>query len=142
MSDPVDTSLEELHALVNLIKTSVDQIEKTYKSNKQPFPSLNGPFNPPSEGLRMSPEVQQAGDILVAAASQLIATVRPPFTTTIVYGLSVRIRCFLDLKANTDNLFKFHIEASMRVAVENHVVEILREAGPQVPILSHAWYSP
>ncbi|KAI0826305.1 O-methyltransferase [Irpex lacteus] len=113
MSDQVRASLEELHTLAKLIKTSVDSIEKIFVAKGQQFPSLDGPLDPQSEAVRMSAEVQQAGNILVAAASQLIATVRPPPVTALVSG------------------FQFHISACLRVAVENHVVEILKAAGPQ-----------
>ncbi len=89
MSDQVRASLEELHTLAKLIKTSVDSIEKIFVAKGQQFPSLDGPLDPQSEAVRMSAEVQQAGNILVAAASQLIATVRPPPVTALVSGFQV-----------------------------------------------------
>ncbi|KAI0695021.1 O-methyltransferase [Cytidiella melzeri] len=113
MSDAIHASLEELHALVKLIKTSADSIEKACITANQPFPALHKPFNPQSEGIRMSPEVQEAGDIIVAAAAQLTAFVRAPPVSAVATAL------------------QFHLPACMRVAVENHVVEILRDAGPQ-----------
>lgn len=91
MSDQVHASLEELRTLVKLIKTSVDTIEKTFLTNNQPFPSLDGPSNPQSEAIRMSPGVQQAGNVLIAASSQLIANVRPPSTTAFLTSIQVRI---------------------------------------------------
>jgi hypothetical protein len=91
MSDSIQASLKELHALADLIKTSIATIEKACLASQQPFPSPDLPFNPQTEGIRMSPEVQQAGDILVAAASQLIAAVRPPPMTVMVYSLQVCI---------------------------------------------------
>ncbi len=90
MSDQVRASLEELHALVKLIKTSVDNIEKTFIAGKQPFPSLDGPSNPQSEAIRMSAEVQQASNILIAASAQLVATVRPPSATAMLTGVQVQ----------------------------------------------------
>ena len=94
MTDSGHASLKDLHALLDLVKSSVASIEKSFVASKQPFPSLNGPFNPASEAVRMSPDVQEATGLLVAAASQLIATVRPPHATILAYTLQVRV--FLD----------------------------------------------
>jgi hypothetical protein len=95
MSDSIHASLKELHALADLIKTSVAAIEKTCLASQQAFPSPDLPFNPQVEGIRMSPEVQQAGDILVAAASQLVAAVRPPPMTIMMYSLQVCVSLVL-----------------------------------------------
>ncbi|KAI0341312.1 O-methyltransferase [Trametopsis cervina] len=113
MSDPVRASLQELRALADLVKNSADAIEKACIDKELPFPSLDEPFTPQSEGARMLPEVQQAAGILVSAAAQLIAVVRPPPLSGVISSL------------------QFHISSCLRVAIENHVIEILRDSGPQ-----------
>lgn len=89
MSTLIPNSLRELRALVDLISTSVDNIEHACIASGQPFPSLSEPFTRESEAIRLSPAVQQAGDILVAAAAQLTAVVRSPTATAMIYGMQV-----------------------------------------------------
>ncbi|KAI0341313.1 O-methyltransferase [Trametopsis cervina] len=113
MSDPVRASLRELRALADLVKDSVDAIEQTCIAKGLPFPSLDEPFTLQSEGARMLPEVQQAAGILVSAAGQLIAAVRPPPLSAVIGSM------------------QYYVSSCLRVAVENHVVEILKGAGPQ-----------
>ncbi|KAA1468506.1 O-methyltransferase [Dentipellis sp. KUC8613] len=104
-------ALAELKALVKLLQSNVDRIEAATKSASLEFPSLQTTFSSQSEAARQLPDVAEASSQIVAAASQLIATVRPPTMTVFSTGLS------------------FHIPSALRVAVETHVAEVLREAG-------------
>ncbi|KAA1468517.1 O-methyltransferase [Dentipellis sp. KUC8613] len=106
-------SLAELKALAALIKLNVDRIETATRSNSLEFPSPWSSFSRQSEAARMLPDVADAATQIVAAASQLIAAVRPPPLTIISLG------------------FSFHVPAALRIAVESHAAEFLREAGLQ-----------
>lgn len=89
MANTIQTSLQDLYVLLDLIKTSIGDIEQVYNTSGQPFPSLDEPFTPQSEALRMSPPVQKASSTIVAAAAQLIACVRPPPASVLYNALQV-----------------------------------------------------
>lgn len=89
MSSNIQASLEPLRSLLGLIKSSVENIEKACIANDQPFPALDTPFSMESEAVRMTPEVQLASGIVVAAASQLIATVQHPIASMIYHSFQV-----------------------------------------------------
>ncbi|PPQ86971.1 hypothetical protein CVT25_009763 [Psilocybe cyanescens] len=78
------------------------------------FPSLDAPCNPVSlaEALTSHPTVLAATCRIVAAAGQLSATVQTPFLTL------------------CDATMGYHLPSCMRLLEASHVVEILREAGP------------
>ncbi|PPQ92568.1 hypothetical protein CVT25_010511, partial [Psilocybe cyanescens] len=78
------------------------------------FPSLDAPCNPASlaEALTSHPTVLAATCRIVAAAGQLSATVQTPFLTL------------------CDATMGYHLPSCMRLLEASHVVEILREAGP------------
>ncbi|KAI0697896.1 S-adenosyl-L-methionine-dependent methyltransferase [Cytidiella melzeri] len=100
-----------LTALRDLITSSVDAILAS--CDTQPFPSADEPFSVESEAIRMDPHVQKHSGILIAAATQLIAAVRPPPLTLLYHGIS------------------YYIPACIRTVIELHVAEIIRDAGPQ-----------
>ncbi|KAA1468515.1 S-adenosyl-L-methionine-dependent methyltransferase, partial [Dentipellis sp. KUC8613] len=100
-----------LKALADLIKSNVDLIEAATKSAALEFPSPHTTFSPESEAARLLPEVVDATTRIVAAASQLITAVRPPPLSITYLG------------------FSYHVPAALRVAVEAHVTEFLRDAG-------------
>ncbi|EIN04748.1 O-methyltransferase [Punctularia strigosozonata HHB-11173 SS5] len=121
----------ELRALHALIGTALDDIQRTYTASAAPhplhppdadpdgtsppdFPSLSAPYDPssPSEALLHDPAVARACARIVAAAGQLTAAVQNPFLTI------------------CDATMTYHLPACMRVLEASHVVEILREAGP------------
>ncbi|KAJ7153303.1 O-methyltransferase [Mycena filopes] len=110
-----DGAISTLRLLTNIIHNAVDTIEDTYLRSKLDFPSLDEPFDPaaPGEALRQDPAVSMAALDLIAAASQIAATVSNP-TTAIVNASQ-----------------GYYISACMRAASELNVVELLREAGPQ-----------
>ncbi|KAJ3559922.1 hypothetical protein NM688_g32 [Phlebia brevispora] len=107
------SSASELRALVDLLNGAVTQIEAACASRSQTFPPSHDPFSLESEAARMSPDVLLPGNIIVAAAQQLIAAVRIPALALTLTGLSA------------------YRTASLRLAISVHVSEILREAGPQ-----------
>ncbi|KAI0346013.1 S-adenosyl-L-methionine-dependent methyltransferase [Trametopsis cervina] len=113
---PSSTSpVSELRALSDLIKAAVDKIEAACTSRGQIYPSANDPFTFDSEIPRASPDVVQDGIVIVAAAAQLIAAVRPP-----QYSLGA-------------HAVQHHVSSCLRAVSELHVSEIIREngAGPK-----------
>lgn len=79
----------ELRALADVLKSNIDQLLETIESRGQVYPSLNEPWTPESEAPRTAPDVLALGDIIVSAAAQLIATVRPTPTTPLITALQV-----------------------------------------------------
>lgn len=75
------SAASELRALADLINDAVKQIESACASRSQSYPLADEPFSPQSEAARMSPDVLEAGNIIVAAASQLVSAVRVPALT-------------------------------------------------------------
>ncbi|KAJ7787340.1 hypothetical protein B0H14DRAFT_2629516 [Mycena olivaceomarginata] len=77
------------------------------------FPSLAEPFaqGARAEEVLLEAEMLAATSHIVAAASQLIAIVRPPVQTIM------------------ENSLLFHLSSCMRAAIESNMVEIIREAG-------------
>ncbi|KAJ7581450.1 S-adenosyl-L-methionine-dependent methyltransferase [Mycena floridula] len=65
-----------LRALVTLISAQVETLESGYSKSQIFFPSLDEPFQP--SPLDFDPKLNEARRLIVAAASQLIATVRSP----------------------------------------------------------------
>ncbi|KAF9471449.1 S-adenosyl-L-methionine-dependent methyltransferase [Pholiota conissans] len=104
---------QTLRSLASLITDSISKIELACATKNVKLPSLDEPFSPQSEAPLMNPEISEAASIIIAAASQLIATVRPAPMGLLTTAM------------------QFHLSSALRVAVETNVVEILREAGPQ-----------
>ncbi len=63
--------VNEIRALSDLIKSFIDKIEESCLSRGQIYPSANNPYTLQSEAVRMAPDVQEYGSIVVAAAAQL-----------------------------------------------------------------------
>ncbi|KAJ3489203.1 hypothetical protein NLJ89_g11550 [Agrocybe chaxingu] len=84
-------------------------------ANSVDFPSLDDPCDPISlsEQLTSHPTVGVAINRIVAAAGQLAATVQTPFLTI------------------CDAVMGYQLPSCMRLLETSHVVEILREAGPE-----------
>ncbi|KAK7045188.1 S-adenosyl-L-methionine-dependent methyltransferase, partial [Favolaschia claudopus] len=104
-----------LRQLLTLLSSAVDTLEGIYTKENTPFPSLDKPWNPRdlSEAVAKQPEVVQAKLTIVAAAEQLMATVRDPYAAMLRFGDGVLL------------------VACLRTVSELNVVEILREAGSQ-----------
>ncbi|KAJ7911049.1 O-methyltransferase [Mycena leptocephala] len=108
-------SIPTLRKLANIIIEAVDTIEHAYARSGVDLPALEVPFNAadPVEALRQDPVVSGATMELMAATSQIAATVCNPAT------------------AISNASQSFHISSCLRVAPELNVVELLREAGPE-----------
>ncbi|KAF7340525.1 hypothetical protein MSAN_02124000 [Mycena sanguinolenta] len=108
-------SVSTLRLLANLISQAVDTIEGVYASADAAPPQLDKPWDPkdPSEALGQDPTITEAKTTLVAAAAQLLVTIRDPISTLLSISDGVPLL------------------ACLRTISELNVVEILREAGPQ-----------
>lgn len=106
----------DLESLRDIIVSSVDRIVGICKETGKEFPPLDKPAHPSefsSESIRNNPTVADSIHLAVAAASQLIATLRPP---------SVHL---------WNTAFKFVLPACLGIAENANVAEILRDAGPE-----------
>ena len=121
----------ELRALADLINESVKQIEAVCTSTSQTYPRADEPFTPQSEGIRMNPDVFEAGNIIIAAASQLLSTVRMPQLTLWITSGYVSNELYMSCERIL-TMAKHFLSSCMRLAIECNISEILREAGPQV----------
>ncbi|KAF7372267.1 O-methyltransferase [Mycena venus] len=90
---------------------SIDAIESRLETESIEFPVLANTVDPSSkaESLLREADIVNATSYIVAAASQLITTVRTPVQT------------------NVENSLLFHLPACIRAAVESNMVEIIRE---------------
>ncbi|KAE9406823.1 S-adenosyl-L-methionine-dependent methyltransferase [Gymnopus androsaceus JB14] len=102
---------EALKALVDIITTETTALLTAYETHKAEFPSLDEPFNPVADLL--NPALVRTRQLIVAAATQLIATVQPPSE-------------FLQDAAPA--MFK---PATLGFVMDVNIPEILMEAGPQ-----------
>ena len=71
----------DLESLRDIIVSSVDRIVRICEETGKEFPPLDKPAHPSefsSESIRNNPMVADNINLAVAAASQLIATLRPP----------------------------------------------------------------
>ncbi|KAJ7234013.1 O-methyltransferase [Mycena haematopus] len=104
-----------LRLLGDLILRAIHAIECRLDDEGVEFPGLADPFNPTdkAEKVLLEKGMLAATSQIVAAASQLIATVRSPMQTIM-----------------EDSLL-FHLPSCMRAAVESNMVEIIRESGAQ-----------
>ena len=80
---------------MDIIQNSLRTINTTLKSANLDFPSPHEPLTMESEAARMVPDVDVACQYIVAAAYQLIASVRSPMRTIQVVATYVGIRYFL-----------------------------------------------
>ena len=101
-----------LSALVSIISSGVHTLESTYSKHGSKFPSLDDPYVPGA--LEEDPALIETTRLVVAAAAQLIATVRLPEDTVREYALSM------------------YIPTSISFVVETSVPDILHEASPEV----------
>ncbi|KAL5536481.1 hypothetical protein ACEPAF_303 [Sanghuangporus sanghuang] len=107
---------DDLKALRDIISSSVDSITAACEAAGTPFPSLNDPIQPSEftrDGIRSQPAVMRSISLIVSAATQLIATVRPPPATMII------------------SAFRYTLPAALGVVEAGNVAEILRDAGPK-----------
>lgn len=83
----------ELAQLLQIIQSAGTTILNIYRAHSAQFPSLNKPYSSGDVDpeLISDPELCNATDLVVAAAGQLIATVRDPKLTLWSTALSVSI---------------------------------------------------
>ena len=116
--------------LAQLILDSAKRIDGVCKERNVTFPSLNEPFTPDGEAIRMDPQVAMSIALITASADQLIATAAMPAMTVLVNAMSVGHSCAA--RTASHMTFQFHISSAIRVALECNVSEALLAAGPQV----------
>ncbi|KAJ7101320.1 O-methyltransferase [Mycena belliarum] len=108
-------SLSTLRRLADIITQGVETMERVYGTAGMGLPELDHPFQreDPAEALREDPDIAGAVKNIMAAASQLMATVGDPVSMAI------------------NSAFAFHVPSCLRAASEINVVEILREGDPK-----------
>ncbi|KAF7368965.1 4-O-methyltransferase 1 [Mycena venus] len=105
-----------LAALAQLITTGVKTLEDAYAKQGIPYPSLDAPFQPTP--LDFDPALFQTAHLIVAAASQLIATVRSPMETIQAYAASM------------------HVTSTLGFVVDADIPDVLKDAGPEARVVS------
>ncbi|KAK2463352.1 hypothetical protein APHAL10511_004663 [Amanita phalloides] len=105
--------MSQIRQLLDLIKKSVEILEKTCAANGTEVPDLHSTFSPASEAFRSDPVASEAADIISAAGLQLSAIVAPP-VISLYNAVGGHWRA-----------------AAVRLCLDSHVTEILREAGPE-----------
>ncbi|EKM51829.1 uncharacterized protein PHACADRAFT_199332 [Phanerochaete carnosa HHB-10118-sp] len=108
-----NTGIGGLRALMDILHSTVDKLDETMASRGQTFPSLDDSYSVESEAPRNSPDVLALCNILVSAASQLIAAACPTTTSTFLTSL------------------QYQTSACLRAVVRAHAAEVIREAGPK-----------
>ncbi|KAF5363098.1 hypothetical protein D9757_012044 [Collybiopsis confluens] len=76
-------AVSPLRLLAQIITDSIDTIENRLADASTSFPSLDEPMDPTSkvESILVEPDMSRATSHIVAAAAQLMATVRQPVQT-------------------------------------------------------------
>jgi hypothetical protein len=102
----------QLSTLATIISSGVQTLESAYARDGQTFPSLDDPFEPRS--LDQDLALLETRRLIVAAAAQIIASVRMPAETILESTLGV---C---------------MTSTLGFVVDVNVVDILKEAAPNV----------
>ncbi|KIM79035.1 hypothetical protein PILCRDRAFT_823892 [Piloderma croceum F 1598] len=102
-------SSNDLSTILDIINANVSSIQQIYAKNQTSVPSLNEPYKP----LAFEPELIDSTDLVVAAATQLIAMLRSP-VISLVAAVGGQ-----------------HIATSIGAAEATNISEILSEAGPK-----------
>jgi len=89
--------LSPLRHLVNILSDAVTRIDEKYASANLEFPTLDRPFNEedPAWQLLSDHNLAPLASIVVAAADQLVVSVRPPAVAVVDMAQSVRISLVL-----------------------------------------------
>lgn len=101
-----------LFALANTLINGVLTLESVYAKNGSSFPSLDEPFVP--NALDNDAVLAATTRLIVGAAAQIIATVRPPVETLQDYALSM------------------YTPATLGLAVDCNFADVLESVGPKV----------
>jgi hypothetical protein len=94
-------------------------LEETYAREGVTFPSLDAKFRP--SALDRDPSVVQTERLIVAAAAQILATVRSPVETLHEYSPGL------------------YWTATLGFVVDTNIPDILKEGGAQVSIRLGVW---
>jgi len=99
---PVSTKISPLRHLVNILSDAVTRIDERYASANLEFPTLDKLFDEkdPACLLLSNHDVTPLASVVVAAADQLIASVRPPGECILDMAQSVRTLHFILLLSN------------------------------------------
>ncbi|KAF9457595.1 O-methyltransferase [Collybia nuda] len=104
------STIQQLSQLI--AKSVTDLVDITSKNGFQ-LPELDDKLTPASEAFRQDANAAKAANVIAAAAIQLIACVLPPQESVI-------------------QITSGHMKsAALRVSIQCHVAEILRDAGPE-----------
>jgi hypothetical protein len=82
--------MDSLDALLSIITSGISDIKAAYAAEGVSLPSLDEPYAPSSAELKSTPAV----DLVVSAALQLVATIRPAPTTALSSALGVYMTYF------------------------------------------------
>lgn len=105
-------STTPLTELGNIVTSSIQTLETAYAKVGVPYPSLDEPFKPGP--LDDDFALGQTTRVLIAAAYQIIATVRGPMETIQDYAPAM------------------YLSSSLGVAVETNIPDIVKDSGLQV----------
>jgi hypothetical protein len=109
------TSPNPLRTLLDILSTQVDNIEANYAKAGVSYPSLDQPFVP--SPMDHDPQTVMATQVAVAAATQLLATLRSPL----------------------DSLWSMAIgtvtTAVLGAAEDANIADLIFEAGPKVSLI-------
>jgi hypothetical protein len=100
-----------LTALANIISTSADVLNKAYSQKGLQFPDLDDPLQPSPP---VDPSLAEHQALIVAAAAQISAIVRPPVQTF------------------TELAFGIYGTSILAFVVDTNIPDILKEAGADV----------
>ena len=101
-----ESPVSPLSALLSILTKSINTLEGAYSEANLQYPSLDAPFAPtPLDG---NAELIQATRHAVAAAAQIIATIRVPIETVQEYSTSSYAAASLNLvvETNVANILK------------------------------------
>ncbi|KAF9498874.1 S-adenosyl-L-methionine-dependent methyltransferase [Pleurotus eryngii] len=103
-----------LTALVQIIASNVKTLQSAYAKNGSSYPSLDEPLDPTQAAeIAANNDVQENTRLIVAAATQLIASVRSPFD---VLG---------------EQATGMYNTVTLSFVNDHNVADLLKEAGPQ-----------
>lgn len=122
--------MSQLKGLVDIITSGVNEIEVAYAAASCVFPTLDDPWAPSA----LEDNLQPIADLVASAAFQLMTMLRKPPAVLSDAAMAVRKCGFsrLPIKRSSLPCEQMYTPAALNVTERAHVVEILREAGPQV----------
>lgn len=88
---------ETIQQLSDLISGSVADLIRLCSTNNLQVPKMNEPSSPESEAFQENKAITQAGNIIAAAAIQLVASILSPHESVIhaISGVRISLRLFI-----------------------------------------------